>query len=272
MTHYEVLGVSEHASPLQIKDAYRRLVKQYHPDTNPSAEAAEFIKQINQAYDVLSDPEKRTAYDRRHHQYFESAAQEDPNETYRREFLRKRSEKEQQERENEKWLKELGEGFKKQIFEVSRWPAILLLLYACVTILDTRLPADAYEEKAEDGWQVNVSSRKSPVNVYKSFMKTKSFQFSVPNDVHVGYEYTFNPVPLKIYVTPILKRINKVELENKQQFYSWSPRSIYTIILEYALLISCVMALILKKYSNRNYYLRLTPLIITFLLILIWRW
>ena len=61
--YYQILGVPRDASPEQIKQAYRRLARQYHPDVNKSAEAAEKFKQINEAYQVLSDPEKRRAYD-----------------------------------------------------------------------------------------------------------------------------------------------------------------------------------------------------------------
>lgn len=62
--YYKTLGVSRTASAEDIKRAYRRLAKQYHPDHNPgNAEAETKFKQVRDAYDVLSDPEKRRAYD-----------------------------------------------------------------------------------------------------------------------------------------------------------------------------------------------------------------
>ncbi|MGH2727676.1 MAG: DnaJ domain-containing protein, partial [Actinomycetota bacterium] len=61
--HYEVLGVERGASSEEIKRAYRRLARQYHPDANPDPAAAERIKEINVAYEVLSDPAKRERYD-----------------------------------------------------------------------------------------------------------------------------------------------------------------------------------------------------------------
>ena len=60
---YKILGVDKNASDDDIKKAYRTLVKEYHPDLNSSPEAAEKIKLINQAYEVLSDPAKRVKYD-----------------------------------------------------------------------------------------------------------------------------------------------------------------------------------------------------------------
>ncbi|TVQ79380.1 MAG: J domain-containing protein [Bradymonadales bacterium] len=62
-SYYEILGVSTQASEDDLKKAYRRLALQYHPDRNSEAEAAEKFREIQEAYSVLSDPEKRQIYD-----------------------------------------------------------------------------------------------------------------------------------------------------------------------------------------------------------------
>jgi len=63
-TYYEVLGVSRTASDAEIKSAFRRLVKKYHPDLTPGVEGSKF-REIVDAFRAVSDPQKRKAYDRR---------------------------------------------------------------------------------------------------------------------------------------------------------------------------------------------------------------
>src|SRR5215211_2736267 len=62
--YYAVLGLDRNASPEDVKRAFRRLAMQYHPDRNKEPEAEQKFKEINQAYEILSDPDKRAAYDR----------------------------------------------------------------------------------------------------------------------------------------------------------------------------------------------------------------
>ena len=61
--YYEVLGIERDASDAQIKKAFRRLAQQWHPDVNKEDAADERFKAINEAYQILSDPERRQRYD-----------------------------------------------------------------------------------------------------------------------------------------------------------------------------------------------------------------
>jgi molecular chaperone DnaJ len=72
--YYEVLGVSRNASDSDLKKAYRRLAMKYHPDRNPGKEAEQSFKDAKEAYEVLNDPKKRSAYDQFGHAGVDASA------------------------------------------------------------------------------------------------------------------------------------------------------------------------------------------------------
>src|ERR1039457_2810460 len=62
--YYKTLGVSKTATEKEVKAAFRKLARQYHPDVNPGNKTAEStFKQVNEAYEIISDPDKRKKYD-----------------------------------------------------------------------------------------------------------------------------------------------------------------------------------------------------------------
>ena len=73
--YYEILGIGRDAGDLQIKQAYRKLALKFHPDRNPDDPAAEdSFKEASEAYSILSDGQKRAAYDRFGHAGLQGAA------------------------------------------------------------------------------------------------------------------------------------------------------------------------------------------------------
>ena len=72
--YYEVLGVERNVSAQDLKKAFRSKAMEFHPDRNSAPDAADKFKELNRAYEVLSDPDKRTTYDRFGHAGVDGAA------------------------------------------------------------------------------------------------------------------------------------------------------------------------------------------------------
>lgn len=138
MNPYTILGVSTSATDQEIKRAYRNLVKRYHPDRRSSESSHEQIVLINQAYDILSDPEKRAQYDRGYASvYYAPVQQEDPMEVYKREYKRKRREREKKEREEEL-------ARKKAIYRVLRGIQFVVLVFGAYLMLQDWLDEETW--------------------------------------------------------------------------------------------------------------------------------
>ncbi len=80
---YELLGIDRQATHLEVKRAYRNLVKQYHPDVSNKPDTAKSFQLIQKAYEVLSDPQKREIYDKLLYRKEHGIGQENPNQYFR---------------------------------------------------------------------------------------------------------------------------------------------------------------------------------------------
>lgn len=101
MNPYDVLGVPPAASDEEIRSAYREAVKLHHPDKTGLGDTTT-IAAINEAYDILSNPERKKSYDQRYQHYELVVEEEDQREIYRRELLRKKAEESKARKETER--------------------------------------------------------------------------------------------------------------------------------------------------------------------------
>jgi hypothetical protein len=263
MTPYEILGVSSGASEHEIKEAYRKLAMRYHPDRNQSDEASNAILLINEAYDILSDREKRKLYDLRNRAYMAIDYEDDLRALYKRAYFRQRYQ-ESVKKEEARVRRE------KQIFPIARLVSIPILVFALLLVGDYYLPSLDYREVAEEG------SQKLPKMLYKhsgysnpddviTRMKTPNFEFIVPDEVHTNYNYYGSKDTLYITTTPILKTVKTVGINTNAGLIKWTAEgTIYTRFIpwHFMLLASALFTVIRKDYSQLNYSLCFLPALI----------
>lgn len=260
MSPYETLGVPVNATDAEIKAAYRKLVKQFHPDVT-AVEDKEAIAKINDAYEILSDPVKRANYDSSSATSFEF--EEDPVEVYKQEFKRKKQ-------QEAKLQKERAIQREQQTFKFFRLASFPILLFAIFLLVDEVLPAKIFREVAEEGWQERRGGRRSR-GVLVSYMSTEHFILAVPHDIHLNYDYfSKKKQVLTIAATPIQKIPRLVSLAHGDGFVEFEVR--YTLYSDfpwhYLLLLSSVFTILRKKYSKVNYMLCFLPLLMLAIVLL----
>ncbi|AFY58035.1 DnaJ-class molecular chaperone with C-terminal Zn finger domain [Rivularia sp. PCC 7116] len=105
--HYEILNVDRNASQAEIKQAYRRLVKLFHPDVNQKKEDKEQIIRINAAYEVLGDIKSRQSYDRQLHYSFEKNKKKrnERTQTAQQQYNKRRKTRRNADEQVEEWLR-----------------------------------------------------------------------------------------------------------------------------------------------------------------------
>lgn len=123
LTHYETLAVNPEATQAEIKQAYRRLVKQFHPDSNPDL-GHDRIASINAAYEVLGDPQRRQSYDRQLHYAAagvggrsRTATRQERNEAAQRQY-RDRQTGQDSDKQIERWLLRIYQPVNRLLGEI----------------------------------------------------------------------------------------------------------------------------------------------------------
>lgn len=242
MTAYEILDLPPTATNSQIKAAYRRLARQYHPDRNPEVDTNAQIQLINQAYEILSDPEKKMAYDAELYAQFTQEVV-DPQQAYREEFKRRR-------RERDKREKEEAERELRSVHRTSRYYALALCIIPLLIILDYYLPHTEVIEPALAGWQKTYHGKHSSVVV--SYMQTPSGVIVVPHFLHIDYDYSAQP-PIHFAVTRLFKKRISAARPIKEGFVVYEMR---TGIYATGLLMPLIMLVVNLAYFLNYKYAR----------------
>ena len=254
MDPYQILGISPNATDDEIKKAYRTLVKQYHPDKNGSAEASGRVQLINEAYEILTDPLTLL----KHHQpvYTEVIEEEDPIEAHKREFKRKRWEKEQAARAR-------ALSRQKVAYTVLRTLTFPILVFSLLIVADGFLPFIPHEEIPIAGWQEREAGGKYSKGVLNSYLQTPGFYVRVPHEFHLSYPY-YDDVkpPVTIYTSAIFDVPRQVS--STFGGYHWRVEIQNTIHnhffpIKWMLLLSSLFVVIRKKFSLLDYAVCFLP-------------
>ena len=262
MTYYQVLDLSANATPQQIKDAYRELVKEYHPDKNKSEKAKELIVLINEAYEVLSNPEKKLAYDQQLAATQEASKDyHTDREAYRMEYIRKKNLEARKAREKR-------ERFKKGVFTFLKFIHACLLIWAIVLIIDYILPGKTLDEYATQGWQRQTRSKYG--THLRSYIQTPSFTVQVPHELHLRYEYYGDKQLLTIRTSQLLTIPLTVQIHESDQHVTYDVLgTVYTFGLWPALLLLLNTLFVLRsKYNFWSYIAAFTPIFIIIAMII----
>ena len=165
---YTVLNISPQADSEEIKQAYRKLVKQFHPDSQQATADHEKIVQINAAYEILGDPEKRSLYDKSRQPLYQK--RESRREAAQREYKNTRYQNKNEQTELTQWQKVVYGPIEKTINQILR---------ALPKQIDD-LAADPFDDQLMHEFQQYLSSAKS------ALIKAKTLFYSRPNPAKIA--------------------------------------------------------------------------------------
>ena len=237
--YYKILGISEHASVTDIKKAYRALAVKYHPDKNASPVAATHFTEITEAYNVLSDPDKKFLYD---HQWYKFVHQpvQDSSQEHRDPKNRPRQSKARPDKPRhyilmEKWNRYLN------------WINIFGVVIVVLFTMDYFLPYIQTDE-AIAGYRAVVGGRRSATFSHYRMFTVSGKNIKVYNKVgDVGENLTLAATP--VFRIPIT-------IENVADMTATRLAFIYQshlLIFPVLLLFISVMGLLERKKAERAF-------------------
>lgn len=244
---YRVLGVSKDASANEIRRAYRRLAKKYHPDINSDKTAAEMTAKINAAYNQLIDPQKKSAYDNRY-SFVTDESVANTIDAYVEDYIDDLSEEDSE----RTWFTEERQRLIHRFFRIAQYPIAII---SFLIILDFFLPVRTELDYPLDGYQKTITR-----SLVSSYMTTAEYEIQVPNKVHLNYDYSAEEKKLLcMEFTPIFNTLRKVGVDHGEYALMYTaPGTIYYPLLfpiPYLLLALSIALLRKKEYTRERYLL-----------------
>jgi hypothetical protein len=267
MDPYQTLGVPLNATEKQIIDAYRKLVKLYHPDRNNSDEAKVMIRNVNEAYSILTDPVKRSRYNYRSGPsivYPTPTKEEQAYNAYKAAYIRKKREEAQRAKARELEVK-------MSTFKIMRMVSFPILAFAFVLVIDEWIPPTVFVETVENGWQERVGGSRGSNSSLASFMQTENFVMIVPDEVHLEYDYFGNPEKIRIEASPIFNVPGHIEVPVKDRVFKFEAGdTLYSFFfpLHYLLFLSTLFVVSRKTFTTINYSVCFLPTMFLIIVIL----
>lgn len=247
---YAILGVSPAASESEIKKAFRKLAIQYHPDKNPLAEAKHLFQEINEAYDVLGDRDKRALYDVRRANPFAEILSEPAQPKHRDPAYRRK-------RPSPTYKKEPPAAYilMRDNLKHIMWVSRIGLLVSTLFFIDFILPYRQVEEGIEEIYAVRLRSGVAyHIIVTESGRKIKLY------DYKAGYfkdELTIQSTITMLYGTTI-------SVSNASGTYVVQLAYMYSTLIFFPILlfINSLLALLFRKRVELSFNLNVTGIIL----------
>ncbi|MGC3948283.1 MAG: J domain-containing protein [Chryseolinea sp.] len=264
MDPYEILGVNRSDSPEGIRAAYRRLVKQYHPDINSSPDAVQMTALINQAYDLITSKQESSGFSEQTASP-EYEFEEDPVEAYKRAYKARKFK--EAKAKKAAWLRKA-----KGTYALGRFFSFPMALLSLIVILDFFLPTRIEYDYPTLGYQKVIHSKNS--SYIESYMRTPRLDVEVPDVMHLNYDYEAKKKePILLEYTSILSSLKRVGVRHGSYFVVYdAPTSPYAhsffFVLPYLILGLSIVYVVKKEYNPNLFPFCMFPLVMGIILLM----